>query len=177
MGWMFCEAWDSKAELIQHLTGPEVQGDYLKVIAKSVRGNVLWTVEEYTRDANGQKAGHRWIGCFLMGSNKRHGQGWGYKDMDESMGPCETSCPVKYFDMVPDPGGYATAWRAKVRAEAARKSRKLEVGQTVKLVARCTFGGVEVESVEILSVKPLLVMLPDGRRGKLSRRLLAAEGA
>jgi hypothetical protein len=35
--------------------------------------------------------------------------------------------------MVPDPGGYATAWRERVRAHHARRNQKLTIGQTITL--------------------------------------------
>jgi hypothetical protein len=37
------------------------------------------------------------------------------------MGPCEVNCPLSYLELVPDPGGYATAWRERVRNYWLRK--------------------------------------------------------
>jgi len=42
---------------------------------------------------------------------------WGHKPMDETMGPCFYDCPIAFLDQSPDPGGYATAWREKVRKQ------------------------------------------------------------
>ena len=149
MGWLFSSNLNTKAALIKHLT--EEQAD-LKTLAKAVRGNVLWTVQE---DKNGGK----FIGCYLMGVN----QGWwGSKDMCETMGPCEKSCPVKFFDMVPDPGGYATEWRAKVKEAAAKMAAQkaklsgIKVGCKVRLIPGCKAGGIELTELTITSVKPLL---------------------
>jgi len=151
MGWLFSSNLRSKAELIKHLTEENVAPN-MKTIAKAVRGNVLWAVHEYLVDSGTYKAGTRWIGCYLMGAD----QGWwGSKDMDESMGPCEKSCPVKFLDMVPDPGGYATEWRAKVRALAAKKAVKLQVGSVVKLIPGCKVFGDELKELTITSVRPL----------------------
>ena len=65
----------------------------------------------------------RWIGCDLLRSQR--GFGWGYKDMDESMGPYFYSCPLKYFDLVPIEkfGGHAE-WRATVRRYHQRQAEK-----------------------------------------------------
>lgn len=44
------------------------------------------------------------------------GGGWGYKPLDETMGPCNHQCPLRMLDYVPDPGCFATEWRGRVRA-------------------------------------------------------------
>jgi hypothetical protein len=40
---------------------------------------------------------------------------------------------LSFFDMVPDPGGYATKFRENCRYAHARRFQKLVVGQVVKL--------------------------------------------
>lgn len=154
MGWSFCNAWN-KAGLVKHLT--EENG--LPTLAKSVRGNTLWTVQEGTK-TDGTK--ERFIGCYRL-QGGRH-EGWGYKDMDESMGPCYYDCPLKFFDMVPCPEyGYAKEWREKVRAFHAAKAAKasklkgLAVGCKVRLTEGCTVCGQKMtEPLTVTSTKPLL---------------------
>jgi len=155
MGWSFDSSLHSKAELIAYLTGPNL-GTAMKTVAKCVKGNVLWTVHEYVEDSGSYKAGQRWIGCYLMGADKGW---WGSKDMDESCGPCEVSCPLSYLAMVPDPGGYATAWREKVRAHHAKASKfnGLKVGTKVKLRAGVTVAGDPLTEATIASVRPLRI--------------------
>ena len=51
-----------------------------------------------------------------------------YKDMDESVGPCESSCPERLLDrleeLVPEPPNeYARQWRERCRAEISTKKR------------------------------------------------------
>lgn len=99
-----------------------------------VRGNVMWTVHEIKGRETGSNP-VRFIGCFLLGTD---GQGnWGYKDMEESMGPSYYSCPPSYLDMVPCPNGpYAKDWRELVRQYwANRKPKvKLQNGLRMKMV-------------------------------------------
>jgi hypothetical protein len=147
MGWIYSASWPTKSAMIEHCTGPEMMGDKLTTLAKAIRGNALWTVIEYTSDGGSYPKGHRAILCFLLGSDVKRGGGWGYKDMDESMGPVEVSCPVKFLDMVPDPGGYATEWRAKVRAAAAKRAVKIAVGDTLVLRTGCTPSSLVCTSV------------------------------
>ena len=155
MGWSFMSSMHSKAELIAHLTGPNLGGK-MKTVAKCVKGNVLWTVHEYLEASSGYPTGQRWIGCYLMGVD----QGWwGYKDLDESCGPSDISCPLSYLDMVPCPQGpYAAPWRERVKAHHAKLTQfsgKLAVGTKVKLKAGLTLAGDPLTEATISSVKPL----------------------
>jgi hypothetical protein len=56
---------------------------------------------------------------ILISNTKRHG--FGYKSMDERMGPCECACPDRIMRLLspitdlPD-AGYAADWRARVLA-------------------------------------------------------------
>lgn len=154
MGWSFLSSMHSKAELIAHLTGPNLGGK-MKTLAKCVRGSTLWAAHEYVVEANGYPLGHRWIGCYLLGVD----QGWwGYKDMDESCGPTEVSCPLSYFDLVPCPiGPYAAPWRERVKAHHAKAAqfKDLTVGTKVKLVKGLTVAGSPLSEVTITSLRPL----------------------
>jgi len=120
MGWYYGNT--SRKELIAEITATSAN---VKTLRKFTSGNTLWTVQEC---ADGQ----RFIGCYLMVNGGRE-SGWGYKPMDESMGPCELTCPLAFFDMVPCPEGYAVEWRVNVRKDAARRNQKLRVNQHVKL--------------------------------------------
>lgn len=146
MGWLF--GWNTRKELADHL----ISGNGVHTIKHCFKGNNLWAVQEYTHselDWDGKpnpKAGQtaRFIALYLIKGrdicNKRTGRydpdGWGYKDMDESAGPYYFNCPLAYLDMVPDPGGHATEWRAKVRELAERSKRKLIEGQRIKLYGK-----------------------------------------
>ena len=45
----------------------------------------------------------------------REGYIFGYKDMDETMGPCEAECPAAILDLlIPTENEYALAWRVKL---------------------------------------------------------------
>jgi hypothetical protein len=147
MGWTFPYHTDSKQDLIRDLTMPQdcpERDTVFRTLKQCVRGNVLWTLHESGKVGETRK----WIGCYLLA--KHGGDTWGYKDMDESMGPCYYNCPISYLDAADEPqeGGYAVEWRAKVRALATEKSsRKPKVGEFWKLSNGQTH--------KILSVKPL----------------------
>jgi hypothetical protein len=85
---------------------------------------------------------------ILISNTKKHG--FGYKDMDESMGPCECACPQRIIRLLspiadlPHPG-YAADWRARVAShheqQRQRRQRRklLSVGSIVKLPAATRF--------------------------------------
>lgn len=154
MGWLY--GWNSKKELVDHLTKPfETGGGMTKTLARTVKGNHLWMVMQHP----GRPP---FIALALLGYGKR--DGWGYKDMDESMGPNETDVPLKFLDMAPPNDPYG--WREKVRAHYAHASAKsalvkrLAPGVRVKFIDRLTVQGVPITAGTIRSVSPLVV-IPD----------------
>lgn len=121
MGWYYTSG-ATKAQIIEELTASRSDGiRRWETLHRTVRGNVLWTVEEIT----GGISPKRLIGCYLLASNKGD---WGYKPMEEAVGPCYYSCPLKYLDMVPIANNN---WRLRVYAyhedlKAKRQAKKAQ---------------------------------------------------
>lgn len=72
----------------------------------------------------------------LVRYNPRDAEGYifGYKDMDETMGPCEAECPAAILDLLtPTDREHAVAWRDRCRAAAAKRAAfpKLRNGDLV----------------------------------------------
>jgi hypothetical protein len=83
-----------------------------------LRGNVLWTLHRsmVVDDVGVVLDQKKWIGCYLL---QRSSDGWGYKPMDEDMGPYYFTCPVSYLDQADPPStDNSREWRDKVRARA-----------------------------------------------------------
>ena len=60
--------------------------------------------------------------------------GWGYKDMDETMGPNVAEAPLKLIDLLsPTTSEWARAWRQRCRDNAVRASRPLKPGDVIRL--------------------------------------------
>lgn len=118
MGWTYeCERRSLKSFLADRCSGWEnmdkTTGE--KSVAKCLahkyvmqnpgRG-VLWKVMETTRyaaDGTINFGPERWIAMDLVAYSGGRDGGWGYKDLEESMGVGDVSCPRKYLEMVPDP--------------------------------------------------------------------------
>ncbi|WP_281687343.1 hypothetical protein [Pseudomonas citronellolis] len=120
MGWLFSS--HTRSELIQALIRPtDTAQARVRVIAHTLRGNVLWSVSEVTAKAAGVHPhlapgeSLRYIRCDLL---QRSGGSWGYKAMDESMAPYYYSCPLSYLEMTK---ALSIDWREKVRAYHARR--------------------------------------------------------
>jgi hypothetical protein len=51
-----------------------------------------------------------------------------YKDMDESMGPCEHRCPTRILDLLDEPvSEYAKEWRERCREYAKRQGERIKL--------------------------------------------------
>ncbi len=109
MGWYFTNG-ATRSELIRELTEPRTDGA-TKCLRKYASGNTLWTVWEGPSG--------RWIGCDLLVKSR---DGWGHKPMEESMGPCEVSCPLAFLEDVPEVA--SEDWRERVRRFHALKGVK-----------------------------------------------------
>jgi hypothetical protein len=128
MGWSFLNQCRTRSDLVAHLRRPERFGDKFELARACVVGSRHWYL---VRD---RETGMHWVGLDLMQGGRRHG--WGYKDLDETVGPCAVDCPVSYLD-APHVKleGWAAQWRERVRAyHATKKARpKPAPGLVVKL--------------------------------------------
>lgn len=146
MGWTV--TFDSnRRQLIQERTRSATQADGTRweCLRHTAVGNVLWTVWEVTpadpKPPMAYREPYRYIGCDLLAPGRK-GEGWGYKDLCESMGPCYNTCPLSYLDMAP----VADAdWRAQVRAWHASRKRKVDIGDVL------IFEGLAIPEVKIVS--------------------------
>lgn len=119
MGWLF--GWSSKKDLVDHLVRQD--GGNCAVIDHSLRGNNLWLLCQ--RKDSGFK--------FIVLCKLKYAKGagpwdheWGYKDIDESMGPCELDCPEKFLAQSDDTSPYGTAWRESCRRWRRERAKRLK---------------------------------------------------
>lgn len=135
MGWLFTYGQTLKEIIARRTAGwDNTNTDGLVVrstcLKHCYRGNIftgtLWSVwvRTFTKDGVETRPAERWIGCDLL--QYQTGYGWGYKDMEEAMGPYQVSCPLGYLALVPVA---SETWREGVRlyherAKAKRQARK-----------------------------------------------------
>ena len=95
-------------------------------------GNTVYIAVKSTDKKTGRDV--VFAGVILISNTKKHG--FGYKDMDEGMGPCECACPERIMRLLTPTDDlpnrrYAADWRARV---AARKSAKRQHRERYKLL-------------------------------------------
>ncbi len=136
MGWTFSQSWPKPSDVREHLRDSLVRGkDGRRIVADAMTGYARrwWAVVE-------EPSGERWIFLALI---ERGGaaHGCGHKDMDESMGPNEEDCPLRFLDMAsppsdPNGNGWASGWRERVRAFHAKAGQTFGPGQRVTIYGR-----------------------------------------
>jgi len=84
-----------------------------KCIAHKAIGNNLWCLIEGKHPDTG--APWKYVTLALLEADKG---GWGYKPLDESMGPYEVNAPLEYLRAVApfEPLGFAAKWRLRAFA-------------------------------------------------------------
>ena len=117
---------DRKAELDERFTETcrgedgEPKGTY-RVLKSTMVGTVYYAAVERTF-MDGRERIVFGLVCLTCGKDRRHGTLWGYKDMDETMGPYCHDCPPSILDLLTPTGDeYAIEWRRKCRENAAKK--------------------------------------------------------
>lgn len=96
-----------------------------KVLKSAMVGSVYYAAVQ--TDKPGRESSV-WAAVFLTcGMVKHDGCIWGYKDMDETVGPCESKCPASILALLtPTDSQWANEWRERCRkniAEAAERRK------------------------------------------------------
>jgi len=87
----------------------------------------------------------------------------GYKDMDETMGPCESECPERILQLLtPTTHEYALAWRQRCWDNIAqRKSFRFSKDDVLETQPISFMDGVARSRFKVLSLKPLRLLCQD----------------
>ena len=126
MGWLFMKSLGGHSGPRQYLDAqftyqhPEVTSKVLR--SALVHRRVYYAAVEHFRHATDER--EVWAAVCLVKYNPRDSEGYifGYKDMTESMGPCEAECPESILDLLtPTDNHYAREWRARCRENAAAR--------------------------------------------------------
>ena len=121
MGWLF--GWSTRKDLVDHLC----EGNGVKTLKRCFKGNNMWAVQQ-------TESGITFAVLYLIKGpaygNKNDRHGWGYKDVDETMGPYKLDFPVSWLDLLsPCDSEYDAEWRENVRKRAEQMAR-FKIGTT-----------------------------------------------
>lgn len=144
MGWLFMTKdgmgghASAKAYLDAQFTYEHKAADgttpALRVLASSCLHNRVWyAAAEPSTDGS---PGPVFALVCLVRWNPRDREGYifGYKDMDEAMGPCEAECPQRILDLLgPTDNEHATDWRRRCLDNLQRRARPVEHGMRIRL--------------------------------------------
>lgn len=101
----------------------------------------------------------------------------GYKDMDETMGPCESECPERILQLLtPTTHENALAWRQRCWDNIAqRKSFRFSKDDVLETQPISFMDGVARSRFKVLSLKPLRLLCQDtGVMCRVPRKRLQA---
>lgn len=136
MGWLYMSSMRGHKTPKQYLDHQFThEGEYFthKTLDSAVVGmKRYYAAVERVERATGERSVVGVICLVNFNPRDREGMIFGYKDMDETMGPCETDCPARILDLLtPTDSKYAVEWRAKCRRRLAKVLPK--AGQTIVL--------------------------------------------
>ena len=149
MGWLYKN--DPIDDPVAYLTAQynhDSEHRVYRVLAAARAASTVYMAIESADKATGES--FVLAAVILISNTRKHG--FGYKDMVETMGPCECACPDRIMRLLspvtdlPDPG-YAAAWRAsvaahrKAAAELRTKRASLRPGCIVTLASEVSFRG------------------------------------
>lgn len=141
MGWTFKTTRGTKAEIKNEILAS--LGAY-SILHRTV-GNHLWVAV--------RPLGEVEEGCVLLFLLKSSRGCWGYKDMDEGMGPYYYDCPESVIAAAgPTTKPLALAWRAKVREYHAEKKLRKGIADGVKVGDVVTLKNAAVKEFRITAI-------------------------
>lgn len=160
MGWLYMQS------LRGHATPRAYLDDQFTYTTDTVRSTVLRSalvgMRTYYAAVEQLRADNRRtvfaIVCLVRYNPRdREGYIFGYKDLDETMGPCEAECPVAILDLLTEADNeHAREWRARCRALAERRMRRprLRKGWTLRFEMPLTFSDGTVHQRLDVAIDP-----------------------
>lgn len=183
MGWLFMPRWhmggfaSPKAYLDNQFSyAPDPNADRgrgLRVL-KSAWSGSLYHAAVQPYDTSGTEDPAFAVVCLVKWNPRaKHSEHFGFKDMDEGMGPCEAKCPTSILDLLGPPRNeYAAEWRRRCRAwNALARRPRPKPGDTIILAEPITFtDGYEGSRFEVFAYrKGIALRSPEGGRYRISR--------
>jgi hypothetical protein len=162
MGWLYMQSLKGHSGPRQYLDAqftfsrPELTSRVLRSALVGMR--VYYAAIEHIRHEENERMVFAAVCLVHYNPRDREGYIFGYKDMDESVGPNESNCPEAILDLLtPTEYPYAQAWRARCRENAATRcalSRKPapRPGQTIVLDQPMSFrDGCTLDRFEVVA--------------------------
>ena len=142
MGWLYMTSLDgfkTPTEYLDHqFTFDREERSYRVLRSSLMQMRRYYAAVERVEKVSGQRSVSAVVCLVNYNTRDKEGYIFGYKDMDESMGPCDHDCPAAILDLLtPTDSEWANAWRQKCRARLAKARPR--AGQTLVLAQPLTF--------------------------------------
>lgn len=162
MGWLYMQSLKGHYGPRQYLdaqftfTRPELTSKVLQSALVGMR--VYYAAIEHMRHEKSERTVFAAVCLVRYNPRDREGYIFGYKDMDETVGPNESDCPEAILDLLtPTEYPYAQAWRARChenlaarRALASKPSPR--PGQTIVFDQPLSFSnGCKLDRFEVVA--------------------------
>ena len=108
MGWFYSHSAHQRKHIVDEIISmyPSDKGWAILENRSTSYGRRLWLTIQ-------PPVGEAFVALYLLGTCKGY---WGYKDVDESMGPVAVDCPLSVIDAAGLPmNEHAKKWRERVR--------------------------------------------------------------
>jgi uncharacterized protein DUF6927 len=149
MGWLYKSSLDgfkTPTEYLDHqFTFDREERSYRVLRSSLVQMRRYYAAVERVEKVSGQCSVSAVVCLVDYNTRDKEGYIFGYKDMDETMGPCDHDCPAAILDLLtPTDSEWANAWRQKCRARLVKARPR--AGQTLILAEPLTFTDGAVHS-------------------------------
>lgn len=129
MGWLYMRSLAGyatpKAYLDAQFTYDRDTGGSRVLASTLVGRRTYYAAVEWITAGSGEREVWGLVCLVRYNPRDREGLVFGYKDMSESMGPCESECPARILDLLTATDNtYALAWRARCRARLSERSAR-----------------------------------------------------
>lgn len=112
----------------------------LRVLASSCVRNQVWYGAVQRYDARGEDPVFAAVCLVRWNPRAKDGMIFGYKNMDENSGPCETGCPQRILDLLePTQNPYALNWRRRCHNQSMLERREIPDGALIRFPSAMKF--------------------------------------
>jgi len=172
MGWTFLPRPPNVRQYLQKMLTWETERSRNTCLDIAMKLNVAYAAVERVEKETGERV--VWAAVIAM----RYIRGdelynWGYKDMEEQMGPVQAECPERILDLLtPTDHEYAIDWRKRCRRAAERRMPKIGTEVRFREAVRFTDGSEESEfTVVKIGRRKRGLKNRQGRLFRISQRL------
>lgn len=132
MGWISYKATfykKGRIDKIEEIKSLYNNEENFKLLKASAVGNTIYTAVEHTKDNEKKVFGV----VYLTSTNMKEDYNFAYKEVEESLGPCEIDCPASILKLLtPIDSEYANEWRNKCWENIREKQEKKKNPNSLK---------------------------------------------